>query len=839
MKAHYDVFLVGATAFAAGFVLGHPDLSCAVVESGCIAAPEFSAVLYSDNTAGTYVPATAAGRDLQMEAINRKALEASEWLPAVSPIMAEHLLKSGADCYFMAALTDIERVPEGLRVTFTSFGGTHTFTAAQIIDTTSLRLTHAFVGKDAPEAVTSLNYWVNANGSPAIRSVACDTIAEGRLKILENCTDEKEPLVDIASELVFVPKYTPADAASDLAWLPSVSFGNFLRAYDMGACYTPDSAPAEIVSPAVTDIGSYDVIVVGLGTAGSISAYTAAKQGLRVLGLENLAVMGGAGTVGGVTGYYYGFRGGIYTQIDEKVGKIDGFGIEKHAGGPQKSMLLDVYHRDAGVDNRYRAAFTGVTRDGSRITGVTFMQNGLPYRASAKFVIDCTAESTVCVAAGCEMVGGRPSDGDLQPYSSMRSLFRDGKLTHGYIDNGTINQYDPDDYGRETLLSSSCYIHLLDDYSDHSYLGICPLIGMREGRKIVGEENIAFRSMIDGVYPERPIYYGNSNLDNHGKDSVLEDRDYQDWITICGLWGWGLAIPVPMGALIPRGIDGLLVGGRNVAVDHDLAMGLRMKDDAQKSGESAAKIAALAIRHNIPAREVSYDELKPMLLESGCLKDGDRRLLERQRGIEFHEWPYWCFDEAELEAGISGDAPGYFIWSCRYSDHSEMLYRLLRTGSQNARWNAAFALALTDHDDAEVVTALIEAANSRDGYLPNTGRKYITLRSISAISALGRIHAAAAAEPLLAILRDNSFIEELPFEPYMFMIDRGDLYFQYESTAIGALCEIASANPALRDSIKAELTALTAEKTYEVSPMGTVGFKKDVTDSIRGLVAAI
>lgn len=89
--------------------------------------------------------------------------------------------------------------------------------------------------------------------------------------------------------------------------------------------------------------------------------------------------------------------------------------------------------------------------------------------------------------------------------------------------------------------------------------------------------------MIAGGFSEKPVYYGWSNLDNHGKDSALEDRIYQDFITLCGLWGYGVSIPCAIGALIPKGWSGLLVAGRNVADDHNLAMGLRMKDDCHKS----------------------------------------------------------------------------------------------------------------------------------------------------------------------------------------------------------------------------------------------------------------
>ena len=63
---------------------------------------------------------------------------------------------------------------------------------------------------------------------------------------------------------------------------------------------------------------SYDLIVVGLGTAGAISLIAAGREGLKVLGVEQLYGMGGTGTIGAITGYYFGALGGLYKEMDEK-----------------------------------------------------------------------------------------------------------------------------------------------------------------------------------------------------------------------------------------------------------------------------------------------------------------------------------------------------------------------------------------------------------------------------------------------------------------------------------------------------------------------------------------
>lgn len=73
----------------------------------------------------------------------------------------------------------------------------------------------------------------------------------------------------------------------------------------------------------VEELPVYDLIVAGLGTAGVYAALTAAKQGLRVLGIEKLNCCGGTGTAGDVHGYYFGTPGGIYEELDEKVREME------------------------------------------------------------------------------------------------------------------------------------------------------------------------------------------------------------------------------------------------------------------------------------------------------------------------------------------------------------------------------------------------------------------------------------------------------------------------------------------------------------------------------------
>ena len=62
---------------------------------------------------------------------------------------------------------------------------------------------------------------------------------------------------------------------------------------------------------------SCDVLCVGAGAAGCYAADAAAREGADVILLEYGRNIGGMPVCGGVTGYYYGTRGGAYEEDDE------------------------------------------------------------------------------------------------------------------------------------------------------------------------------------------------------------------------------------------------------------------------------------------------------------------------------------------------------------------------------------------------------------------------------------------------------------------------------------------------------------------------------------------
>jgi hypothetical protein len=269
-------------------------------------------------------------------------------------------------------------------------------------------------------------------------------------------------------------------------------------------------------------------------------------------------------------------------------------------------------------------------------------------------------------------------------------------------------------------------------------------------------------------------------------------------------------------------------------------MGLRMKDDVQKSGEAAARLAAAAIRAGVDVREADTDALREKLFASGCLKAQDEEVrIEKQHYNEVHAFPLWCDDDGAIAEGLSGDTPGYYMWSARTLNKRGLLTALLDSADEKTRINAAMTLTMLDDRSEKVVKILCECALKRDGYIakPETIPPHTMVcsmpRSIAAISALARIAPENAVETLYTIMEDDSFIGELPFVPYNLLVDREDYYFQYRSHIVAALTAIAKAHPARKAEIRAKLLAYLEGKTLTVTMyMGPV-IRFDDTAALR------
>ncbi|WP_158606970.1 FAD-dependent oxidoreductase [Paenibacillus ginsengarvi] len=588
----------------------------------------------------------------------------------------------------------------------------------------------------------------------------------------------------------------------------------------------------------------YDVIVVGLGTAGAIAAIAAARKGLSVLGIDRHTSMGGAGTAGGVVGYYFGTRGGLYEEIDAKVPAT-----EKDVFTPAFGVNVEgkqyVFEREAalaGVDIRYETTVLGVKLEGRTVTGLeVFSARRGRYAVASGVVIDCTGNADICRLAGCELRGGREFDGQPQPFSNALFGFDKDRVRAFYTDSGYVFPENPDSMSAAIVNSALLSTHLKEQYNEENrFMRIAPQLGVRESQFIVGEDNVTLDRFLQEGYSREPLFMAYSNLDNHSKDVAFESGLQRDWTVAASLWGLKFTVPIPLGALIPRGYDGLLAAGRCLAVDHDMASCVRMKRDMQKCGEAAAYAAYLAVTKKVRLKEVPYAELSQLLRESGCLSERDEVYFEhRVAHGEQQSGPIrWMSDIREIREALSGTKPGVAIWSAKLLGEAirpKLLGWMDRSEPEHLRKHSAMALALMGA--AEAAPVLREMARERDPFVPLTSLKYNQARGYAAVYLLGRLADREAIPELIALLRTRegfSFIDA----NREFLSDETDLRFQYVSYALMALAAIGDrhedARPVIAEAFEQYRQQL--DGSLVISFKGSSEIRNVMDDKIRLLI---
>jgi hypothetical protein len=194
----------------------------------------------------------------------------------------------------------------------------------------------------------------------------------------------------------------------------------------------------------VNRVGSFDVVVVGSGSAGSPAAIAAARAGARTLLIEKLPFLGGNSTA--VLDTFYGF----YTPGERARKVVAGIGDEVVAGlrslgevverpntygaGTGVTYLAEhlkvVWEHlvlDAGVTVLLHAFVQDVQVDDGRVRSLLVATKAGLVTVDADVVIDASGDADVCHHAG---FGYEPA-GSLGPAQTLTTTFRMANVDMG------------------------------------------------------------------------------------------------------------------------------------------------------------------------------------------------------------------------------------------------------------------------------------------------------------------------------------------------------------------------------------------------------------------------
>ncbi|MDY4975699.1 MAG: FAD-dependent oxidoreductase [Clostridia bacterium] len=371
----------------------------------------------------------------------------------------------------------------------------------------------------------------------------------------------------------------------------------------------------------------YEIIVAGGGTAGVIAAITAAEH-VSVLCVERVTFLGGMGS-GIVMGYYYGdgFESNCRKMdLDIKRESVRSYcGLKKwneEIHPDAKKQYYQTRLEQLGGHICYQSMVTGVWMEDCRVVGVRLLSEGKERDISCGYVIDATAEGSVCRLAGFPVKIGREHDGQCQTYSLVSFVENEEeKLEHVYRDNGFV---DTSDCRAVSKAITHGYAHMdeVGAYSQpgkHSMLYLGALFGKREGVSCVGEDCLTGEDILLMQPVKQPLFYTSSCYDTHLYDLGFESETVQDFV-YCGLSHLILTQPVPMGAVIPKGSKGLLAAGLSMDIHHDALASVRLKRNVMRSGEAVAMTAVISLKEGQEPADC-YPAIQQEMMRRGIYKE--------------------------------------------------------------------------------------------------------------------------------------------------------------------------------------------------------------------------
>ncbi len=571
-----------------------------------------------------------------------------------------------------------------------------------------------------------------------------------------------------------------------------------------------------------------DVLVVGLGTAGAIAAIVAAEKGLNVIGIDRLNGMGGIGTFGCVWDYYFGSPGGRFEGIDDECRKMLKNGYVESDYSHQdrsypcsvKSYVLEKNALKAGCCLWFKTVPTGVYLEGNKVVGVRCLNKGKTLTVKTSVVIDCTGDSGFCRMAGCGIHTGRESDGISQQFSKAVGIIKNGYVRGVWSHCGRIEKYDAKSISDAIIKAGSeapCLKMLHTENDRIIYEGA--ILGIRESHRIEAEEVLSFKEYIIGKRYKQPVFYAFSQVDNVNRDIAFESEALQDWYMMSTLYNYGISVGIPMGTLIPKGIDGILAAGKGVGADHDFASCIRMKKDIEKCGEAAAIMAFIAVSRNIQVKDVPYEHLKQLLEESGCLDQANDVGMADLRYKEGNHWRKieLMTEPEDIRTTFASEYSGIAMWSVKQLGAETMIpYLRLWMNSGNVILANNSTIAAGMLGDPQACTPLRKLL-SEQPYIPeNHPQRPYYADYTRVICLLGRLCDKGSTELLLNLIESRAAdaVSVLETDSYYTTLD--DYAFQFISMALVSLIRIAEAHPDVHDMIAFRLKKWAADDSFSI-----------------------
>ena len=371
-------------------------------------------------------------------------------------------------------------------------------------------------------------------------------------------------------------------------------------------------------------IDKIDVLVVGSGSAGITAALQAGRAGAKTLLVERSFQLGGTTTTGGVA--YPGLFDAWGKQVIAGIGwelvkesvELDGGKFPDFSKVPRAhhhnqiqlnqfifSLLAEEKCRESNVDIAYYEFPTRVikTNDGWQVDCMGF---GTKRRVLCKQIVDCTGGAEVVGMLGFE----RLREKERQPGSYLYQMGSSHNPASKQLHRLYVHGADSTNSRTATLANLTGRKSILEKVrrDKKRLMHLQPETGFRESYRILGETLITVKDYTSGRHFEDAISYAFYPVDLHTRTGVRPKPLKR-----------GTVPTVPLGALIPKGSENIIVAGRCVSSDRLANSGLRVQAACMGMGQAAGATAALAAQSSSTPLKVPLSQIYELLQKHNAI----------------------------------------------------------------------------------------------------------------------------------------------------------------------------------------------------------------------------
>jgi hypothetical protein len=416
-----------------------------------------------------------------------------------------------------------------------------------------------------------------------------------------------------------------------------------------------------------------DVVVVGGGSAGIVAAVQSARCGANTILIEAGFQLGGNTTTGGVNfpGLFHAWGkqviAGIGWELVEKTVQLNHDTLPNFSAPtgtqhwrhqirvnlPLYAVLAEELCLESGVEIRYFESPMKVISlkpsgtDNENWQLITVSQ-GEERTIRCKQLVDCTGNGTLCALAGAERMREKTIQPGTFQYSirsnmdvakaetqieEIRKRYEEAKKANlikpedvrngimaiikgdnsNYVfdaDNSTgVLRTETNIRGRQSMLRVLRFLQSLPGGENAKLISMSAEVGVRETWRVKGRYIITAEDYRSGKVWTDSLAYAFYPIDLHINETGVRPAHLKE----------GVVATIPFRALLPEGIDHLLVSGRCISSDRFANSALRVQATCMSSGQVAGAAAALSALKNIAPAELDMETIKTTLKKHNAI----------------------------------------------------------------------------------------------------------------------------------------------------------------------------------------------------------------------------